>query len=239
VPSRIVNGYAQGDFDEETNSYRVRASNAHTWVEVYFPNYGWIQFEPTASIPVVVRQQGDGSDLDQATFSGPELDLEALEDLRGAEDESRFGDTPEIADENNAAIETWRARIFTWQTAVAVIILIAAILLILAANEINKRVESDVTRSYTRLESWAGWLGLRFKPAKTPYERADLLLSEVPEGSTQVRNLTQQYVLREFSPEHENEATFNPKEEWRILRPIFLRKSIQKRLEQWRKKPDI
>ena len=36
-------------------SYRVNASNAHTWVEAYFPDYGWIQFEPTASIPVVGR----------------------------------------------------------------------------------------------------------------------------------------------------------------------------------------
>ncbi len=105
------------------------------------------------------------------------------------------------------------------------------------ANELNKRVEGDVTRSYSRLESWAGWLGLTFQPAKTPYERADIILTEVPEGSTQVRNLTQQYVLREFSPAHENEDNFNPRDEWRTLRPIFLRKSIQKRLEQWRKKP--
>ncbi len=55
VPSRVVSGYAQGDFDENSLSYRVRANNAHTWVEVYFPSYGWIQFEPTASLPTVDR----------------------------------------------------------------------------------------------------------------------------------------------------------------------------------------
>lgn len=66
VPSRVVSGYAQGTFDAETSSYRVQASNAHTWVEVYFPRYGWIQFEPTASIPAWDRPEsldgGGGGD---------------------------------------------------------------------------------------------------------------------------------------------------------------------------------
>ncbi len=55
VPSRVVSGYAQGEYDETSQSYRVRANNAHTWVEVYFPQYGWIQFEPTASLPLIDR----------------------------------------------------------------------------------------------------------------------------------------------------------------------------------------
>ena len=237
IPTRIVNGYAQGDFDDETNSYRVRASNAHTWVEVYFPDYGWIQFEPTSSIPVVVRQQlidgAMGSELE-----APTIGLADLEALRGEEgDIERGGD---VLGENagaNSPLETWKERLFVWQTAVALIILIAALVLMWVANEYNKRVEGDITRSYSRLESWAGWLGLNFQPAITPYERADLILTEVPEGSPQVRSLTRQYVLRQFSATHQNEDDFNPKDEWRILRPIFLRKSIQKRLERWRKKP--
>ena len=55
IPARIVNGYAQGEFREDSTSYRVKASDAHTWVEVFFPEYGWIQFEPTATIPVVAQ----------------------------------------------------------------------------------------------------------------------------------------------------------------------------------------
>ena len=47
VPSRVVSGYAQGEYDDASQSYRVRASNAHTWVEVYFPNYGWIPIDPS------------------------------------------------------------------------------------------------------------------------------------------------------------------------------------------------
>ena len=37
IPARFVAGYAQGDWDEESSSYRVRSSNSHTWVEVFFP----------------------------------------------------------------------------------------------------------------------------------------------------------------------------------------------------------
>lgn len=237
VPTRIVNGYAQGQFDEETNSYRVRASNAHTWVEVYFPNYGWIQFEPTSSIPVVVREQRFINEPEPAAEEDP-LDLAALEALRGEDDESRFGDAPEITGDTTINSTSWIQRLFSWQTAVALLILITALLLMWALNEFNKRVEGDVSRSYSRLETWAGWVGLKFQPAKTPYERADLILTEIPEGGTQVRNLTRQYVLSQFSPSHKNEDNFKPQDEWRTLRPLFLRKSIQKRLEQWRQKPD-
>ena len=53
IPSRVVNGFRSGEFNDLTSQYVVRASNAHSWVEAYFPNYGWIAFDPTpgASIP--------------------------------------------------------------------------------------------------------------------------------------------------------------------------------------------
>jgi protein-glutamine gamma-glutamyltransferase len=53
IPSRIVTGFRTGEFNDLTGQYVVRASNAHSWVEAYFPNYGWISFDPTpaASLP--------------------------------------------------------------------------------------------------------------------------------------------------------------------------------------------
>jgi len=53
VPSRVAGGYAMGTFDYEEGFYRVTESESHAWVEVYFPGYGWIEFEPTASVGTI------------------------------------------------------------------------------------------------------------------------------------------------------------------------------------------
>lgn len=50
IPSRVVNGFRTGEFNDLSEQYVVRASNAHSWVEVYFPGYGWISFDPTPSV---------------------------------------------------------------------------------------------------------------------------------------------------------------------------------------------
>ncbi|MBI4464645.1 MAG: DUF3488 domain-containing protein, partial [Acidobacteria bacterium] len=47
IPARLVNGFLQGSFNDVSGQYTVRASDAHTWVEVYFPSHGWVSFDPT------------------------------------------------------------------------------------------------------------------------------------------------------------------------------------------------
>ena len=47
IPSRLVNGFAQGRWNEFGRFFTVRQSDAHAWVEVFFPSYGWISFDPT------------------------------------------------------------------------------------------------------------------------------------------------------------------------------------------------
>jgi len=47
IPSRVVNGFRSDEFNDVTGNYVVRAKNAHSWVEAYFPGYGWITFDPT------------------------------------------------------------------------------------------------------------------------------------------------------------------------------------------------
>ncbi len=53
VPARVVTGYAMGSYVRDVQLFHVPASAAHAWVEVYFPTYGWIEFEPTASMRAV------------------------------------------------------------------------------------------------------------------------------------------------------------------------------------------
>jgi len=55
IPARLVNGFQTGEYNEVGENYIVRASDAHTWVEVYFPGVGWVEFDPTPPDPARVR----------------------------------------------------------------------------------------------------------------------------------------------------------------------------------------
>ena len=51
IPARLVAGYTPGSRNPFSGYYEVRNSDAHTWVEVYFPRYGWYEFDPTFAVP--------------------------------------------------------------------------------------------------------------------------------------------------------------------------------------------
>jgi protein-glutamine gamma-glutamyltransferase len=51
IPSREVNGFLPGEYNDLAGDYIVRASDAHSWVEAYFPGSGWITFDPTPPGP--------------------------------------------------------------------------------------------------------------------------------------------------------------------------------------------
>ncbi len=53
LPARFVSGYASGSYDAANAEYIVRELHAHSWAEVYFPEIGWIEFEPTAAQPEI------------------------------------------------------------------------------------------------------------------------------------------------------------------------------------------
>lgn len=58
IPARMAAGFSQGTWDAARNAYVVTERDAHVWVEVYFPDYGWIEFEPTSS-EMPLERDGD------------------------------------------------------------------------------------------------------------------------------------------------------------------------------------
>lgn len=47
IPARYITGFLAGQYNDVAQDYIIRARDAHSWVEVYFPKYGWITFDPT------------------------------------------------------------------------------------------------------------------------------------------------------------------------------------------------
>jgi transglutaminase-like putative cysteine protease len=223
IPARLVSGYALGEYDEPSQSYRVRAANAHTWVEVYFPDYGWIHFEPTSAIPVAERPTSQSGNplvpINEAERNPLDSELPQLpEGLERADGLS----IDELSEESSGFF----ASLVWWQAAIGVILLAIAGGALFAGARYNDRIEGDVDSSFLRLGQWARLLGIPWRATQTPYEQADSLLAVVPEGQEPVRNLSRQYVLRQFSPAKSIEDDFDPHQEWRELRPLLLKRKI-------------
>ncbi len=47
IPARYINGFLTGEYNNIGGDFVVRASDAHSWVEAYFPGFGWLTFDPT------------------------------------------------------------------------------------------------------------------------------------------------------------------------------------------------
>ncbi len=59
IPARVAVGFSPGQLDKGSREYVVRDLDAHSWVEAYFPRYGWITFDPTPSAAPAREQVAD------------------------------------------------------------------------------------------------------------------------------------------------------------------------------------
>jgi hypothetical protein len=82
VPARVAAGFAPGAYEARRREYVVRDVDAHSWVEVYFPRYGWVTLDPTPAIAPPRSQSvsaggeggllvGDRPDRDLTGQAGP------------------------------------------------------------------------------------------------------------------------------------------------------------------------
>ena len=58
IPAREAVGYVPGPYNPITDLYDVQARDAHAWVQVWFPGYGWQSFDPTAVVPLANPSPG-------------------------------------------------------------------------------------------------------------------------------------------------------------------------------------
>lgn len=223
IPARIASGYAQGERIEELQAYRVRERDAHTWVEVFFPRYGWVEFEPTASQPLIERPERApepieaGESLPPAPVpTGPPLMEDPLS--RRGEDIGPLEPPPV------RSVTPWAGAIL------AVLILLIAILASLGIRRHSAVMKpSLIERLYDRLLRWAARLGIALSPARTPYEEASIIAATVPEGQPYILKIAEAYVHQRFGRRLPAlEELGSAAQSWQRLRPTLWKRWLRR-----------
>ncbi|MDP1713326.1 MAG: transglutaminase-like domain-containing protein [Anaerolineales bacterium] len=232
VPVRLAVGFAQGEPNLQNTFYTVRERDAHAWPEVYFPGYGWIEFEPTGNQDPVERPQEREETLTTDQTNNP-LELEALQ-----QEEPQF----QIPLERPLAI-TSRTQIFRISILASGLILAYLALFFKRRYAPNTQtaiilktlVERSGWETPAWLNKWARWAMItpieRYfhsinaslqwigKPQPlhiTAAERAAILQEVIPSAAAPIATLLHEYQSTLFSP-HGGNVQIARRAAWSIV----------------------
>jgi transglutaminase-like putative cysteine protease len=237
VPARTASGYAEGVYDEESGLYYVTERDAHTWVEVFFPGLGWVEFEPTAAESPLNRPRGDeGASAtiaeqqtqDQSPQAGPTgspSDLNQPLSQFPEEGDSFAADA--LADD-----PFWW--LWVWLTPILLIVGLALLWRFRLAGPSAFTPDLPVIL-FDRLQRWAIRIGLSAQPTQTPYEQAHQWQQALPEGQQPISQITDSYVNFRFArpvatARDERQPVGVEVSAWRKLEPVLWKAWLRKLL---------
>jgi transglutaminase-like putative cysteine protease len=227
IPARIASGYAQGTYDAEKDAYIVKLEDAHTWVEVFFPTYGWVEFEPTAAQPTIVRpvaEDTNGSDQAINPTSGLPSDLNPMDRKEELLDEQ----LPDSLGSSSAPL--WAqlnpAKPGSWVFGSLALLVLAGLVVWTTRSRRPSRLTSigSMYHSMLRLASWAG---ANLRSSQTPSEHASALAKILPEGERPAQHIAGLYTRERYAhraTDEEEQAAAN--HSWHELRPKLIRRGL-------------
>jgi hypothetical protein len=211
-------GFTPGVYDSATNRYQVTSQNAHAWVEVLFPDYGWLAFEPTptrsnpisapyvsppsdsvplGTVPTCPNLRKGRGGCDVPNQVGPGAGLANTRTRIGHDEGLPPTGIGTATDVPTAASPADHLR--TWALKAAGILLALALVLIPVAKWGRRRAlmarardpRSKVLAAYGVLTQQAADLGLGRRPNETPLEYRARLRRRVPALDGSFDQLTQ------------------------------------------------
>ncbi len=251
IPARMAAGFAQGQFKSEINAFHVINADAHSWVEVFFPRYGWVDFEPTAAQPVIIRPSGDENSGSLAGGGLPNAGRADLGDIPERPENIPIDDEAVLGGDIPFGINLpWFGGSINVPLSGggATVIVIGGGILALAAGLFiwNRRMSQpldSITALYQQMVRLAGWMGLPLRPWQTPYEHAKILQRHLPAQQNHINAIAGDYVQHTFSPRHAEPAEtaefgliVASNLAWSQLRPEMLKAAVRRRLPHWLKK---
>lgn len=207
VPSRLVVGYLPGDPGKEKDTYYLRDKHYHAWTQVYFPDYGWIDFEPTPA----------GASGSQVSLESPLISGSDIRQLPSWEF-WYFSDGFMLDDGSNSPSSAMQSRrvtdsrlAFSNELGTAIIIIGGALIvfgIILGISRIvrpfySRRIwnvdrERLPVSTYASLCRLAGMNGIDLSSRQTPLESLPKIAEIIPEQSKELEFLVQSYVANQF-----------------------------------------
>ena len=165
IPARVAVGYAQGVFDPVTQRYIVNPTDAHTWVEVYFPTYGWVLFEPSGfRAPEVRGGAADGAEgggainPDAADLSMVDEFLDELDELDSANFQPL--EPPDDLNPVQGFLSNLGGAILALMAIGATLVMLAALFLLGSiVRDLLQSPRAAVGRRYERMVKWANRAG--------------------------------------------------------------------------------
>jgi transglutaminase-like putative cysteine protease len=226
VPARYVRGYSVRERDEGV--YHVLESDGHAWPEVFFPGYGWVEFEPTGGEPPLSRPSSQEED-ERNPVADRERNRPIPDDLDPAR---RFEEADGLPDtEIGVELSLWQ-RLGAWKWVGLALIVLGTIAIVLFTVRRRRQIEglSVAARVYEDLVSWVKHL-LRIEPLshQTPNEYAGVVAQHVPRSRQAVERIAGLYVEERFGGR--DVSGEEAEDAWRQTWPTLWQRWIQRRLE--------